>query len=126
VLKRLVLRANAIGDTGAARLADALEASHLEVLDLQGNRIGPVGAQSLAAGLQVRRRHRPRCTRSDGGAARAQRSRTLVSLNLRGNSIDDMGAAAIAGALSSARLSELDLCANRCACRCVGRALRQD
>ena len=81
-------------DTAVAVLAAVLEANTtLTNLDLQGNNIGPAGAESLATALKT--------------------NTTLTNLDLQGNNIGPAGAESLATALkTNTTLTNLDLSCN--------------
>lgn len=100
---------NEISADGASSLATLLrsDCGHLEILELQGNRIEDVGAVALARGLAGRRTKAP---------VAGHRQRGLRQLNLGGNRIGCVGGCALAKALrESGRkvvLEELELAGN--------------
>lgn len=100
---------NEISADGASSLATLLRSDGcpLETLELQGNRIGDVGAVALARGLEGRRTKAP---------IAGHRQRGLRQLNLGGNRIGCIGGCALARALresgSRVVLEELELSGN--------------
>ena len=93
-LTNLDLQGNNIGPTGAESLATALKTNTtLTHLDLSGNNIAPGGAVSLATALKT--------------------NTTLTNLDLQGNNIGPGGAVSLAAALkTNTTLTKLDLQGN--------------
>ena len=110
-LRELGLARCGISDAGAARLGLGLQgrSSVLHTLELEGNAIGPAGAQALGTALETNMgldslglalNH----LGADGAAALAlglRRNANLTSLNLAGCELGDDGAVALALALRS-------------------------
>lgn len=89
--KRLTLRGNNIGTTGAVALSELLrDYSSLVYLSLEWNSIGSIGCKALADNLEY--------------------NNSLTLLDLRNNSIDNDGAVALANAIKkNSTLATLDL-----------------
>ncbi len=89
---KLDLRSNAIGPTGALALAESQLLETAAGLDLSGNYLGDEGVEALAASPHLR---------------------GLRKLMLRQNHIGDLGALVLANSVLMARLTVLDVSANR-------------
>jgi hypothetical protein len=89
--RRMVLRGNCVGVSGAKALSELLKYHHsLQFISLEWNQIGSAGVQYLAEALK----------RNEG----------LTHLDLRNNGIDNEGAIALSSALNdNNKLKVLDL-----------------
>ncbi len=108
-MRKLLLRGNwRIGDTGAMKLATALEKNKkMRVLDLSQNRIGDAGAIALAKALEVNKgieelhlwQNRIGYAGVIAFANMLMVNKTLQQLNLNGSQINSDGIAALARSL---------------------------
>lgn len=102
--KRLILRGNCIGHTGARALGDLLKSSNeLRFLSVEWNQVGSAGARSIADGLVIHQglTHldlRNNAIDNDGAIALAlslmNNNKSVKTLDLRWNKIEDKGALA--------------------------------
>ena len=106
--KRLVLRGNCLGESGAQAIAEFLAASEeLEELSLEWNQVGSAGAKHIARGLEknvslTKLDMRNNNIRNDGAIALSEAvkiNKALVELDLRWNKIEDGGALAFKSAI---------------------------
>lgn len=115
--KRLVLRGNCLGESGAQAIAEFLAAAEeLEELSLEWNQVGSAGAKHIARGLEknvslTKLDLRNNNIRNDGAIALSEAvkiNKALVELDLRWNKIEDGGALAFKSAMLE-RIPQLDV-----------------
>ena len=106
--KRLVLRGNCLGESGAAIMAEYIAKTDiLEELSLEWNQIGGAGAKHLARALErnvslEKLDLRNNSIRNDGAIALAEAlkiNKSVTDLDLRWNKVEDAGAMAFKSAI---------------------------
>lgn len=106
--KRLILRGNCLGESGAATMAEYIAKSEdLEELSLEWNQIGSSGAKHLARALErnvslEKLDLRNNAIRNDGAVALAEAlkiNKSITELDLRWNKVEDAGAMAFKSAI---------------------------
>ena len=100
-LQSLHLGANGLGNDGVMALVPWLAtASHLTIVDLRYNDIGPVGCESLCKGLRQQKEflklQQESTSNTTTTTTTARTNRGVAKLYLEGNNVQDAGAIALA------------------------------